>query len=423
MNTNSKSNYDWPRRIIAFDSIEEAAECTARVYFAIAQSNPESSVILPTDRSATLIFTAMKKIANEYEGCPFGDAHILSDTETFGVWAKHLSSRTRHINEKLLEPLREMGRAPINDNINLLSGIFTDNDPLAAAKITVRDFPPSVHAISISPRGEILAYDVDTYKDADQIIYDSPRILQIGDIGKNYIDESQPSNSIISIGLGTSLSAKLLMILIFEPQKAEIMRTMFTSSMTVKIPATLLQNHQNAFILTTKRIAHLANMDNEVIYTNDPIVAAKNIISFNNVISDHTYFIENGIDWETIRERINAVFIEFIEKAESERNNCEDYLKNNIDDGKVYPRREAERIVWNTLIEKLSNMNFEVLRSIQRSTLDKLQTYLSNIRKKICLLSKTLETEIMSLRSAKSNELNNIKNKIIQKIDTFVLEV
>lgn len=422
----NKINYDWPKKILAFNSVEDAAECAARVYFTIAQSNPESSIILPTDRSATLIFTAMKQIAKEYEGCPFGEAHIMSDTETFGVWDKHPASRTRHINEKLIEPLREIGKAPKKDKINLLSGIFTDIDPLSNARITVRDFPPSIHAISISPRGEILAYDVDIYEEANEIIDDPPRILQIGDIGKNYIDDSQPSNSIISIGLGTTLSSKLLIILVFESQKAEILHTIFTSSMTAKIPATLLQYHQNAFILTTRSIAHRANMDDVVDYANNPKDMALNIVSSHYVVNEQICISkdENEVDKKIISEKINTVFNEFIEQAKSERKDCEDYLKRNSNDSFVYQHRDAERTVWNTLINKLNKMNVEVLESIQNMTLEKLQKYLSNIREKLLSLSTTSEKKIERLRSVKKTErLNDVTYSIIQYIEAYVLEV
>ncbi|MDE6690666.1 MAG: TIR domain-containing protein [Clostridia bacterium] len=264
----------WAKGIIAFDTDRAAAECAARVYFNMAQKNPESSVILPTGRSATAIFRAMLRIADEYDGCPFGEATVLSDTETFGVWAEHETSRTKHINEKLIEPLRELQKAPAKSQLNLMSGIYTDRDPLQKTQKILREFPPCVHAVSVSPVGEVLAYEVGTYTDIDDIIDDGPRIVEVGEHSKKYIDPNQPSKSIMTIGLGVAMSSSVLLIPVFDMHKANILNRLFNGPMTAGVPATLLRNHPNAYVLTTKSIAHEAGLDDLAVGKNDPKEAA-----------------------------------------------------------------------------------------------------------------------------------------------------
>ncbi|MCD8373062.1 MAG: TIR domain-containing protein [Clostridia bacterium] len=269
----------WSKGIVAFDTDRAAAECAARVYFNMAQKNPESSVILPTGRSASAIFRAMLRIANEYEGCPFGEAYIVSDTETFGVWSQHDTSRTKHIYQKLIDPLREMNKGPLNSQLHLLSGIYAECDPLLQTQRLLRDFPPCVHAVSISPVGEILAYEVGTYTDIEEIIDDGPRIIEVGEHSKKYIDPHQPSKSIVTIGLGTAMSAAILLLPIFDIQKANILNRMFNGPMTAGLPATLLRNHPNAYILTTKNIVNEAELSDLVIKENDPKTVADWITS------------------------------------------------------------------------------------------------------------------------------------------------
>ena len=252
---------EWAKGILAFRSDREAAECAARVYFSLAQTRPDSSVILPTGRSATMLFRAMIRVAKEYEDCPFGEAHLISDTETFGVWSEHETSRTKHIKDMLITPLKRLKKEPTEDQIHLLSGVYTNSDPIKNAQKIIRLFPPSVHAVSISPVGEILAYEVGTYNEIDDIIDDTPRIVEVGEHSKKYIDPNQPSKSIISIGLGTALSAEVLLILVFDIQKANILNRLFNGPMTAGIPATLLRNHPNAFVLTTEKVAHEAKID------------------------------------------------------------------------------------------------------------------------------------------------------------------
>ena len=250
-----KREGSWAKGVFAFPSDRDAAECTARVYFDMAQTHPDSTVILPTGRSATMIFRAMNKIVDEYEGCPFGEAHIISDTETFGVWSEHETSRTRHIKDMLIAPLKRKHKEPPEENLHLLSGVYTDNDPVKSAQRTIRLFPPVVHAVSLSPLGEVLAYEVGTYNDIDAIIDDAPRIVEVGEHSKKYIDPNQPSKSILTIGMGTALQSEILLIVAFDIQKASIVNRLFNGPMTAGIPATLLRNHPNAYILTTEKVA------------------------------------------------------------------------------------------------------------------------------------------------------------------------
>lgn len=275
----SGKNKVWAKGVIAFDSDRIAAECTARVYFGMAQNNPESSVVLPTGRSATAVFRAMVRIAEEYDGCPFGEAMILSDTETFGVWSEHDTSRTKHIKEKLIAPLERLSKAPTVTQLNLLSGIYVDGDPLQKMQKLLREFPPCLHAVSVSPVGEILAYEVGTYAEIEEIIDDGPRIVEVGEHSKKYIDPNQPSKSIITLGLGAAMSSSVLLILIFDMQKANILKRLFNGPITAGLPATLLRNHPNAYVFTTRSIAHEAGLDDIVSAENDPKEVANRIIS------------------------------------------------------------------------------------------------------------------------------------------------
>lgn len=273
-----KIQNQWCKGVIAFDDSSDASECAARVYFSMAKKYPDSSVILPTGRSATSVFRAMVRTAREYDECPFGYAQLISDTETFGVWSEHETSRTRHVNEMLLEPLKKMKKEPAADQIHLLSGIYTDSDPVKSAQKTIRMFPPSVHAVSISPAGEILAYEVGTYNEIEEIIDDAPRIVEIGIHSKKYIDPNQPSKSIISIGLGTALSVNVLLILVFDIQKANMLSRLISGPVTAGIPATLLSRHHNAYILTTRSIAEEADIASLIIDDKNAKEAAEWIV-------------------------------------------------------------------------------------------------------------------------------------------------
>lgn len=268
----------WVKGVLAFDTDRVAGECVARVCFTMAQRNPDSTIVLPTGRSATVVFRSMMRIAHEYEGCPFGEAHLISDTETFGVWSEHETSRTRHIYDMLIQPLKRVNRQPDDSQLHFLSGIYTDCDPVKSAQKVIRMYPPVVHALSVSPVGEILAYEVGTYNDVDEIIDDVPRIVEVGEHSKKYIDPNQPSKSIITIGMGTALSSDILLILAFDLNKAGIVRRLLTGTITAGIPATLLQRHPNAYIITTKNVVSEAEIEDYVTQVTSPKEAAEWIV-------------------------------------------------------------------------------------------------------------------------------------------------
>ncbi|MEV0362085.1 TIR domain-containing protein [Nocardia fusca] len=252
----------WPVGVVAFESEGIAAEAAAHTYFRSAQAAPHRSVVLPTGRAATQLFGAMLRVADKYGPRPFGSARILSDTETFGVHSRHHSSRTRHVLEALIEPLTERGLGPEPRQLHLLSGhIGADTDPMRSTQRTLRMYPPGVHGISVSPEGEVLGYEVGTYSDADEIAGDGCRIVELTEHGRRYIDPNQPSRSVLTIGLAAAVECAGLMVLGFDPSKARIIRQMVKFPETAAVPATLLRRNTRTVIVTTRRIAEEAELD------------------------------------------------------------------------------------------------------------------------------------------------------------------
>ena len=151
--------------------------------------------------------------------------------------------------------MADLGLAPPDEQRHLLSGLITDRDPIQEARKLLRVSPPSVHGISPAPSGELLAYEVGTYTDPDDLAESGPRVIELAEHGRSYIDPDQPSKSVLSIGIGTALSAEVLLVLGYDPKKASILRRMMRSAETVGAPATLLRRHGCALLITTDEIA------------------------------------------------------------------------------------------------------------------------------------------------------------------------
>ena len=268
---------NWPLRIYAFTSEKVASETVARVLFEMARTS--STLVLPTGRAATLVFQAMVDLARSEQFTLDTGVQIINDTETSAVAPDHETSRSRHVRHALLAPLARIGSAPKEEHVHLLTGVFGADDPLKAAKKVFRDNPPGAHAVSVSPTGEILGYEVGTYQDAEDIIHNGPCVLQVASQSQNYIDSDQPTKSIISIGLGTALSAELLLVLLFGSQKTQILGRLVAHPETPGIPATLLRRHSRAVVITTVTQAKSALNQGRYIVEESPEDAANWIVA------------------------------------------------------------------------------------------------------------------------------------------------
>ena len=100
-----------------------------------------------------------------------------------------------------------------------------------------------MHAISIAPSGEMLGYEVGTYTDADAIANDGCHVIEVSEHGRRYIDPEQPSRSIVTIGIGTVLSCRAVLVLAFDRSKARILNQITRYEENAGIPASLLRRH------------------------------------------------------------------------------------------------------------------------------------------------------------------------------------
>ena len=261
----SRSSYwrqhPWPKVLASFSNEAEAARASALIVFEVAARNDGGSILLPTGSSAARLFKEMISAAQSYHPKPFGNCMIVSDTETFGVSASHPTSRARRVRTKLIEPLRDRGLEIDESQIHLLEGQIGESDPVREANLLMQDYPPLVHAVSVAPSGEVLAYDVGAYYDEHQILNDRCKIVEITQAGRTYIDDDQPSRSIVTIGFKHCLSSHLLVLPVLTEGKVRILNQMVSTKPTPGVPATLLRYHKMAIVCTTNQVVRAAHLN------------------------------------------------------------------------------------------------------------------------------------------------------------------
>lgn len=262
-----RTDESWPWRTLAFRTDREAATAAARIVTRHARSYPEETVLLPTGRTSTAIFRSMVHEARQLGRSPFGDAFLMNDTETFGVWPGHATSRANHVQTALVDRLGEEGLGPTDSQVRLLSGLITEADPIVEARRFLRLHPPSVHCVSVAPTGEVIGYEAATYDDPDEVATDGCGVIEVGQKGRDYIDPNQPSRSIVSVGMATSLSARTLVIPILDAAKERVTAQMCHFVEQPGIPASLLRRHPSAVMTTTWKIAEEAGLDSVTRWT------------------------------------------------------------------------------------------------------------------------------------------------------------
>lgn len=265
----------WPLLTAVLPNEALAATAAARFVFAACHEQMGGTLLLPTRSSGAKLFQAMLRVVDEFGPEPFGDAILTNDTETFGVTPRHPTSRTRQVISQLIEPMRDKGVAVPEDQVRLMSGIYLDDDPLESAQENLRRHPPFLHAMSLSPAGEIIGYEVGTYTDAEAVTNHQVRVIELGEAGKRYLEPNQPSNSIVTIGLGNCLSSEVILLLAYDHRKARIINQIVTQPETPGIPASLLRRHPRTVILTTQRLVDECSFDHFELFASAEECAAR----------------------------------------------------------------------------------------------------------------------------------------------------
>ena len=170
-----------------------------------------------------------------------------------------------------------MGKGPAENKLNFFYGIDADDfDTEEKARKPLEKYSPSAYGISVSPFCEIIGYDLGLHDES--IVNDGPQLIKVNNETKDYIDRKQKSNSIYTVGMGTALKSKLLMILAFDKEKSGAIERLLKEDIDVNVPITLLRKHPNAFLILTTDIVKKIGIEKYAITGLSPEEAAKCIL-------------------------------------------------------------------------------------------------------------------------------------------------
>lgn len=173
----------WPARLLVCKTSAIALYACARMLVGCLQTSDIRSLMLPTGRTAALLFESFLGDTT-IDLSLLGKAHLFIDTETFGVSPTHPSSRQRFVRNSLLAGLERRKILIREEKTHFFNGCLPGIDSLAQYDAMVQRYRPSAHLLAASPDGEIIGYDPDEVlditacdKDRCKVIHLHPRAL------------------------------------------------------------------------------------------------------------------------------------------------------------------------------------------------------------------------------------------------------
>jgi 6-phosphogluconolactonase/glucosamine-6-phosphate isomerase/deaminase/DNA-binding XRE family transcriptional regulator len=243
----------WPARLLVCASSAIALYACARMLTGCLKTTDLRSLMLPTGRTAALLFESVLRDAS-LDLSLLHETHLFIDTETFGVSADHPASRQRFVRNSLIAGLKRRNIAISDENMHFFNGCLNSSDIFAQYDAMVQRYRPSAHILAVSPQGEIIGYDPGEISDISTCADDRCKVMHLHEDGRRYIDPNQPSRAIITIGLGNLLEAEHIILPILHPSKSGILAKTLAGPIDDACPATMLRLHDSVTIVTTAAI-------------------------------------------------------------------------------------------------------------------------------------------------------------------------
>ena len=253
----------WPRRLIICSNIELCCYAAARRLINVIIESPGQSVVLPTGKTAKTLFSVLLKSISDEEKEKFKSMHFFIDTETFGVESTHQASRSAFVRRQFIDKLAEIGCYIPNEHVHFFEGIIRgDRAPFYDYNEALKNHPIRLSIMALSPTGEVSGYSAGVYTADDDIMHDGCRVITLTEPDRRYIDSSQPSRSIITIGYGNILSSYEIIVLAYHPHKSNAIKMLVSGECSPERPSTILRHHNNSFLIISEDACVKAMLEN-----------------------------------------------------------------------------------------------------------------------------------------------------------------
>ena len=249
---------NWPAQLLICRTNAIALYAVARHLIANLKAADLRSLVLPTGRTAALLFEYLLSSA-QLDVSLFGNTHLFIDTETFGVSPEHPASRHGFVRARFIDGLRRRSVEVRETNVHFFSGYLGGENMFAEHDALLRRYRPVMHIVAYSPDGEIIGYGPHELAETPARYKDGCRVIHICENERRYIDPHQPSRAIVTIGLGNALAAQRIILPVLHLSKAGVLAKLLGGLIDHSCPATITRLHSSVTIITTHEIMRAIN--------------------------------------------------------------------------------------------------------------------------------------------------------------------
>jgi len=238
--------------ILKFDSEVKLNAAAARIITSTVQTNPSAVLGLATGGTPIGIY---KQLVQDYnEGLvSFKNVMTFNLDEYVGLSPDHHQSYSYYMNENLFNHVDVAA-----DYTNIPSGLADNLDQEceqydarieAAGRIDIQ-------LLGLGHNGHI------GFNEPENELSSGTHVVQLAEETKQanarfFSETEEVPAQAITMGVGTILKAKMLMLVVKGADKAEIVKRALTGPITTQCPASLLQTHPNLVVLVDEAAGSL----------------------------------------------------------------------------------------------------------------------------------------------------------------------
>lgn len=139
---------------------------------------------------------------------------------------------------------------PNDDRIHFVPGVFDGPDSPINTDLLLERHTPHIELVALSPRGEMIGFEPDKHTDMALLITSFCGVVDLSSWSRNYIDPKQPSQVIVSIGIGNLLRARAIVVLLCGREKEIVAERILTQMPIAQFPPSVLRLHPRVAVVT-----------------------------------------------------------------------------------------------------------------------------------------------------------------------------
>jgi len=231
--------------IIQVNDYEEMSQEAAKVMLNTVQEKSHPVLGLATGSTPERLYELLTK-AHQEDQVPFGHVQTFNLDEYIGLSKDDEQSYHYFMNEKL------MGNIDIpNNQVHIPNGLVTDLEAecVAYEKKIQQAGNIDLQLLGLGMNGHIGFNEPGTSFDARTHIVQLDASTREAN-ARFFENEADVPTQAITMGIGTILEAKQILLIVHGEKKADILRRVVSGEVTEDIPATALQRHDNVTIIT-----------------------------------------------------------------------------------------------------------------------------------------------------------------------------